>query len=70
MTGGTVSVPVQSEVNLTGPEPQLVLSDLAKPLSAARPSRYLTSRTRPSDAGRPVEAQSDYFVVLLAEHKP
>ena len=24
---------MQSEVNLTGPEPQLVLSDLAKPLS-------------------------------------
>ena len=33
VTGGTVSIPVESEVNLTGPEPQLVLSDLAKPLS-------------------------------------
>lgn len=33
VTGGTVSLPVESEVNLTGPEPQLVLNDLAKPLS-------------------------------------
>ena len=33
VTGGTVSLPVESEVNLTGPEPKLVLSDLAKPLS-------------------------------------
>lgn len=31
--GGTVSIPVNGQVNLTGPEPSVVLSGLTKPLS-------------------------------------
>jgi copper(I)-binding protein len=33
VTGGTVSLPVNSLVDLTGPEPSVVLSDLTKPLN-------------------------------------
>jgi copper(I)-binding protein len=36
VTGGTVSLPSQSAVNLTGPEPKVVLNDLTKPLSGGQ----------------------------------
>jgi copper(I)-binding protein len=63
VTGGTVSVPVQSEVNLTGPEPQLVLSDLAKPLSGgeAIPLTLDFAHAGSVTLDVPVEAQSYYF---------
>lgn len=63
VTGGTVSIPVQSEVNLTGPEPQLVLSDLAKPLSGgeAVPLTLDFAHAGSVTLDVPVEAQSDYF---------
>ena len=63
VTGGTVSIPVQSEVNLTGPEPQLVLSDLAKPLSGgeAIPLTLDFAHAGSVTLDVPVEAQSYYF---------
>ena len=63
VTGGTVSIPVQSEVNLTGPEPQLVLSDLAKPLSGgeAVPLTLDFAHAGSVTLDVPVEAQSYYF---------
>jgi copper(I)-binding protein len=33
VTGGTVSIPANSPVNLTGPQPSLVLTNLTKPLA-------------------------------------
>lgn len=35
LTGGGVNVPARSSVNLTGPSPSVVLSDLSKPLSSS-----------------------------------
>jgi copper(I)-binding protein len=34
LTGGGVNIPASTAVNLTGPHPSVVLSDLAKPLSS------------------------------------
>jgi copper(I)-binding protein len=34
LTGGGVNIPASTAVNLTGPQPSVVLSDLAKPLSS------------------------------------
>ena len=63
VTGGTVSIPLQSEVNLTGPEPQLVLSDLAKPLSGgeAIPLTLDFAHAGSVTLDVPVEAHSFYF---------
>jgi copper(I)-binding protein len=63
VTGGTVSLPVQSEVNLTGPEPQLVLTDLAKPLSGgeAIPLTLDFAHAGSVTMDVPVEAQSFYY---------
>lgn len=36
VTGGAVSIPKSSTINLTGPQPSLVLSNLTKPLSAGQ----------------------------------
>jgi copper(I)-binding protein len=63
VTGGTVSIPVESEVNLTGPEPQLVLSDLAKPLSGgeAIPLTLDFAHAGSVTLDVPVQAQSFYY---------
>ena len=63
VTGGTVSIPVQSEVNLTGPEPQLVLSNLAKPLSGgeAIPLTLDFAHAGSVTMDVPVQAQSFYY---------
>jgi copper(I)-binding protein len=63
VTGGTVSIPLESEVNLTGPQPQLVLSDLAKPLSGgeAIPLTLDFAHAGSVTLDVPVEAQSYYF---------
>ena len=36
VTGGTVSIPVSSTINLMGPQPSIVLSNLTKPLTAGQ----------------------------------
>ena len=36
LSGGTVSLPVQSAVNLTGPQPEVVLNGLTRPLSGGQ----------------------------------
>ena len=58
-----MSIPVQSEVNLTGPQPQLVLSDLAQPLSGgeAIPLTLDFAHAGSVTLEVPVEAQSYYF---------
>ena len=63
VTGGTVSIPVESEVNLTGPEPQLVLSDLAKPLSGgeAIPLTLDFAHAGSVTMDVPVQPQSFYY---------
>jgi copper(I)-binding protein len=63
VTGGTVSLPVESEVNLTGPEPQLVLSDLAKPLSGgeAIPLTLDFAHAGSVTMDVPVQPQSFYY---------
>jgi copper(I)-binding protein len=63
VSGGTVSLPVESEVNLTGPEPQLVLSDLAKPLSGgeAIPLTLDFAHAGSVTMDVPVQSQSFYY---------
>jgi copper(I)-binding protein len=63
VTGGTVSLPASGQVNLTGPEPQLVLSDLAKPLDGgeAIPVTLNFEHAGSVTLDVPVEAQSFYY---------
>ena len=63
VAGGTVSIPVQTEVNLTGPEPQLVLTELAKPLNGgeAIPVTLDFAHAGSVTLDVPVESQSYYF---------
>ena len=63
VTGGTVSLPVESEVNLTGPEPELILTDLAKPLSGgeAIPVTLDFAHAGSVTLDVPVEQQSFYY---------
>lgn len=63
VTGGTVSLPASAQVNLTGPEPQLVLSDLAKPLSGgeAIPLTLDFAHAGSVTLDVPVEPQSFYY---------
>jgi len=63
LTGGTVSVPSQSLVKLSGPAPQLVLSDLAKPLTGgeAIPVTLTFAHAGSVTLDVPVEAQSFYY---------
>jgi copper(I)-binding protein len=41
LSGGTVSLPVQSSVNLTGPHPEVVLNGLTRPLSGGQAVRVI-----------------------------
>jgi copper(I)-binding protein len=63
LSGGTVSVPGQTLVNLSGPEPSVVLSNLTRPLAGGD---FVAVTLDFSRAGTvtievPVEADSDYF---------
>jgi len=63
VTGGTVRIPTQSLVNLAGPEPGLVLTDLAKPLSGgeAIPVTLNFEHAGSVTLEVPVEAQQYYY---------
>lgn len=63
VTGGTVSLPASAEVNMTGPEPSLVLSGLAKPISSGQaiPLTLDFEHAGSVTLQVPVEAHSFYF---------
>ena len=63
VTGGAVRIPTQSEVNLAGPEPQLVLNNLAKPLNGgeAIPVTLNFEHAGSVTLEVPVEAQQYYY---------
>ena len=63
LNGGTVAVPSQTPVNLTGPQPSAVLTNLSKPLPSGG---YVTVTLQFKNAGPvqlkvPVEPQSYYW---------
>jgi copper(I)-binding protein len=63
LSGGTVSVPGQTLVDLSGPEPSVVLSNLTRPLGGGD---FIAVTLDFSQAGTvtiqvPVEADSDYY---------
>jgi len=68
LTGGTVSIPVSSEVNLTGPQPSVVLSGLTKPLSGGQsiPLTLDFAHAGSVTLQVPVEPQSFYYSTYSA----
>jgi copper(I)-binding protein len=62
VTGGTVSLPSESQVNLTGPEPKVVLNDLTKPLSGGQSIPIILDFAHAGTVSLqvPVEPQSFY----------
>jgi copper(I)-binding protein len=63
LSGGTVSVPVNTDVDLSGPQPSVVLSNLAKPVEggAAIPVTLDFQHAGSVTLEVPVQPQSDYF---------
>jgi len=63
VTGGAVSIPVSSEVNLTGPQPSVVLTGLTKPLSGGQaiPLTLNFEHAGSVTLQVPVEPQSFYY---------
>ena len=63
LSGGTVSLPVQSLVDLTGPEPSVVLSNLTKPLAGGEniPVTLDFQHAGSVTISVPVEPQSFYY---------
>jgi copper(I)-binding protein len=63
LSGGTVSLPAYSLVDLSGPEPSVVLSDLTKPLDggAAVPVTLDFAHAGSVTLDVPVEPMSDYY---------
>ena len=68
LSGGSVSLPVQSAVNLTGPHPEVVLNGLTRPLSGGQAVRvvfnFLHAGAVKLDV--PVEPQSYSFSTFSA----
>ena len=72
MTGTTVALPVDSAVNLTGPQPSVVLNSLTKPLTGGS---YVPVTLDFQHAGAvtlqvPVEPQSYYYSTYSAAPTP
>lgn len=63
VTGSTVSLPASAQVNMTGPEPSLVLSGLTRPISGGQaiPLTLHFEHAGSVTLQVPVEAQSFYF---------
>lgn len=72
LTGGTVSLPVFSPVNLTGPHPEVVLSGLTKPLTAGGNVRLRLTFQHAGTVGLtvPVQPQSFYYSTLSPPPTP
>ena len=63
LSGGTVSVPVNTDVDLSGPQPSVVLSNLTKPVEggAAIPVTLDFQHAGSVTLEVPVQPQADYF---------
>jgi copper(I)-binding protein len=63
VTGGTVSLPASASVNLTGPQPSVVLTGLKKPLEGGEsiPVTLQFEHAGPVTLQVPVEPQSFYY---------
>lgn len=61
--GGGVSIPASSAANLTGPEPEIVLKDLAQPISGGQdiPVTFTFANAGSKTLDVPVESQADYY---------
>jgi copper(I)-binding protein len=72
LTGGTVSLPALSPVNLTGPHPEVVLSGLTRPLTAGGDVRLTLTFRHAGTVGLrvPVQPQSFYYSTLSAPPTP
>jgi copper(I)-binding protein len=72
VTGGTVSLPPQGEVNLTGPQPSVVLSGLTKPLSGSEviPVTFDFAHAGSVTLQVPVEPDSFYYSTYSAPPTP
>ena len=70
LSSGTVSLPVQSAVNLTGPHPEVVLNGLTRPLSGGQAVRVIFNFQRAGAVTLdvPVEPQSYSFATF--SHPP
>jgi copper(I)-binding protein len=68
LSGGTVSLPVQSAVNLTGPHPEVVLKELTRPLSGGQAVRVILNFQHAGAVTLdvPVEPQSYSFSTFSA----
>ena len=68
LSGGTVRLPVQSSVNLTGPQPEVVLSGLTRPLSGGQAVQVILNFQRAGAVTLdvPVEPQSYSFSTFSA----
>ena len=68
LSGGTVSLPVQSAVNLTGPHPEVVLKGLTRPLSGGQAVRVILNFQHAGAVTLdvPVEPQSYSFSTFSA----
>lgn len=72
VSGGTVSLPVNSEVNLTGPQPSIVLSGLTKTLSGGEdiPVTLNFAHAGSVTLQVPVQPQSFYYSTYSAAPTP
>ena len=68
LSGGTVALPTNSSVNLTGPKPEVVLDNLSKPLTGGStiPVTLTFQHAGQITLQVPVEAQSFYFSTYSA----
>jgi len=72
VTGGTVSLPANGEVNLTGPQPSVVLSGLTKPLAGGGsiPVTFDFAHAGSVTLQVPVEPDSFYYSTYSAPPTP
>ncbi len=72
LSGGTVSLPAYSLVDLSGPEPSVVLSDLTKPIEGGQaiPVTLDFAHAGSVTLDVPVEPQSFYFSTYSAPPSP
>jgi hypothetical protein len=72
LDGGSVALPASAAVNLTGPEPSVVLKSLSKPLTAGGYIKVTLDFARAGDVTLqvPVEPQSYYWATYSAPASP
>ncbi len=72
VTGGTVAIPVNSAVNLSGPQPSVVLNGLTNPISGGQdiPVTLSFQHAGSITLDVPVEPQSFYYSTYSAPPSP